>query len=144
MVEETKEDYGSISTKVSFSDSLHVHVHRQTVSLNPSVIRGPPIQLDWKAESVLLSLAQEEADAILRYEQSPKSTFEKQNVYPRPVARLSAEQRTKILLHNALTLPEIEDYAQQAESFRIQRNETIHNINICSLYVLYDFVRGSE
>ena len=119
----------STTTKVSFSDSLHVHVHRQTASLNPSVIRGPPIQLDWTVtESLLLSLAQEEAAAQLRYEQTPKSTFSKQHVYPRPVARLSAEQRTEILQHNAFSLTAIQDYARQVGDLRKARNETIHNI----------------
>ena len=119
---------GSKNT-VSFSDALRVHVYLQTVSANPSVTRGIPIQLDWKiADSLELSLKEEELNAIKNFEEN-LSPFDKKNVYPRPVIRLSANRRKQILEANSISKQMMTDFEKIVEETKQQRKETIQNMN---------------
>ena len=124
----TTTDSTPTTNRVTFSDVLRIHVHWQTVSSNPSVTRGPPIELDWTVqESYHVSLEQHERDAAQRYADT-RSTFDKEHIYPRPVRLLSALRRWEILLDNEISGELIQEYVAQVENAKRERNETIQNI----------------
>lgn len=63
-----------------------------------------------------------------RFEAS-RSTFEKRNVYPRPVARLTSQRRMEILQDNRIAPAVIREFEDRATIGRQEREETIQNAN---------------